>query len=100
MAAEGKAGLDQSKTPRSAAIFSISVPQRRDQSWCSFLSISKTRGRVRIFRIQKSRSSKEDRSFVVSHVAAGDLTVVFLLDQARVNQDGAIDPGDPIAIFQ
>jgi hypothetical protein len=43
---------------------------------------------------------QEDRSFVVSHVAAGDLTVVFLLDQAGVNQDGTIDPGDPIAIFQ
>ncbi len=43
---------------------------------------------------------KEDRSFVVSDVAAGDLTVVFLLDQAGVNQDGTIDPGDPIAIFQ
>jgi len=26
--------------------------------------------------------------------------VVFLLDQAGVNQDGTIDPGDPVAIFQ
>ena len=43
---------------------------------------------------------KEDRTFTVSHLAAGDLTVVFLLDQAGVNQDGTIDPGDPIAIFQ
>jgi hypothetical protein len=40
-----------------------------------------------------------DRSFLVSHLAAGDLTVVFLLDQVGVNQDGTIDPGDPIAIF-
>jgi len=43
---------------------------------------------------------KEDRTFTVPHLAAGDLTVVFLLDQAGVNQDGTIDPGDPIAIFQ
>ena len=42
---------------------------------------------------------KEDRTFAVSHLAAGDLTIVFLLDQAGVNQDGTIDPGDPIAIF-
>jgi len=41
-----------------------------------------------------------DRTFTVSHLAAGDLTVVFLLDQVGVNQDGTIDPGDPIAIFQ
>ncbi len=42
----------------------------------------------------------EDRSFTVSHLAAGDLTIVFLLDQVGVNQDGTIDPGDPIATFQ
>jgi hypothetical protein len=41
-----------------------------------------------------------DRTFTVSHLAAGDLAVVFLLDQAGVNEDGTIDPGDPIAIFQ
>jgi len=41
-----------------------------------------------------------DRTFTVSHLAAGDLAVVFLLDQVGVNQDGTIDPGDPIAIFQ
>jgi hypothetical protein len=41
-----------------------------------------------------------DRIFTVSHLAAGDLAVVFLLDQAGVNQDGTIDPGDPVAIFQ
>ncbi len=42
----------------------------------------------------------EDRSFTVSHLADGDLTVVFLLDQVGVNQDGTIDPGDPIAVFE
>jgi hypothetical protein len=42
----------------------------------------------------------KDRSFRVTHLAAGDLTVVFLLDNAGVNQDGTIDPGDLIAIFQ
>ncbi|MBM4254686.1 MAG: hypothetical protein FJ147_02185 [Deltaproteobacteria bacterium] len=42
----------------------------------------------------------EDRSFSVSHLAAGDLTIVFLLDQVGVNQDGTIDRGDPIALFQ
>lgn len=42
----------------------------------------------------------DDRNFTVSHLAAGDLTIVFLLDQVGVNQDGTIDPGDPIAIFQ
>jgi len=41
-----------------------------------------------------------DRTFTVTHLAAGDLTVVFLLDQAGVNRDGTIDPGDPIATFQ
>jgi len=41
-----------------------------------------------------------DRTFRVTHLAAGDLTVVFLLDQAGVNQDGTIDPGDPVAVFQ
>jgi hypothetical protein len=41
-----------------------------------------------------------NRTFTVTHLAAGDLTVVFLLDQAGVNQDGTIDPGDPIATFQ
>jgi len=41
-----------------------------------------------------------DRPFLVSHLAAGDLTVVFLLDQVGVNQDGTIDPGDPLAIFR
>jgi hypothetical protein len=41
-----------------------------------------------------------DRTFTVSHLAAGDLAVVFLLDQAGVNQDGTIDSGDPVAIFQ
>ncbi|MGE0823769.1 MAG: hypothetical protein AB7G75_25945 [Candidatus Binatia bacterium] len=43
---------------------------------------------------------KEDKSFLVSHLAAGSLTVVFLLDQVGIKQDGTIDPGDPIAIFQ
>ena len=43
---------------------------------------------------------EEDRTFRASHLAAGSLTVVFLLDQAGTNQDGTIDPGDPIAIFQ
>jgi len=42
----------------------------------------------------------DNRSFTVSHLAAGDLTIVFLLDQVGVNQDGTIDPGDPIAVFQ
>ena len=42
----------------------------------------------------------EDRSFTVSHLADGDLTVVFFLDQVGVNQDGTIDPGDPIAVFE
>lgn len=42
----------------------------------------------------------KDRTFRVTHLAAGDLTVVFLLDNAGVNQDGTIDPGDPVAIFQ
>ena len=43
---------------------------------------------------------KEDRSFLVSHLASGDLTVVLLLDQGGVNQDGTIDPGDPSRSFR
>lgn len=43
---------------------------------------------------------EEDRTFHLTNLAAGSLTVVFLLDGAGVNQDGTIDPGDPIAVFQ
>jgi len=57
-------------------------------------------GTFQDFRDAEVASLKEDRSFVVSHLAGGDLTVVLLLDQGGVNQDGTIDPGDPIAIFQ
>jgi hypothetical protein len=57
-------------------------------------------GTFQEFRDAEVAVVKEDRSFIVSHLAAGDLTVVFLLDQAGVNQDGTIDPGDPIAFFQ
>jgi hypothetical protein len=52
------------------------------------------------FRDAEVAVVREDRTFAVPHLAAGDLTVVFLLDQAGVNQDGTIDPGDPIAVFQ
>jgi hypothetical protein len=57
-------------------------------------------GTFQDFRDAEVAVVKDDRSFVVSHLAAGDFTVVFLLDQAGVNQDGTIDQGDPIAIFQ
>jgi len=57
-------------------------------------------GTFQDFRDAEVTLLKEDRSFIVSHLAGGDLTVVFLLDQGGVNQDGTIDPGDPIAIFQ
>lgn len=57
-------------------------------------------GTFQEFRDAEVAVVNEDRTFAVSHLAAGDLTVVFLLDQAGVNQDGTIDPGDPIAIFQ
>ena len=52
------------------------------------------------FRDPEVSTLKENRRFAVDHLAAGDLTIVFLLDEAGVNQDGTIDPGDPIAIFQ
>jgi hypothetical protein len=52
------------------------------------------------FRDAEVASLREDRSFLVPHLAAGDLTVVLLLDQGGVNQDGTIDAGDPIAVFQ
>jgi hypothetical protein len=52
------------------------------------------------FRDAEVATIKDDRTFTVSHLAAGDLTIVFLLDQAGVNQDGTINPGDPIATFQ
>jgi hypothetical protein len=57
-------------------------------------------GTFQDFRDAEVAAVKEDRSFIVQHLAAGDLTIVFLLDQAGVNQDGTIDPGDPIAVFQ
>jgi hypothetical protein len=52
------------------------------------------------FRDAEVAELKDDRTFTVPHLAAGDVTVIFLLDQAGVNQDGTIDPGDPIATFQ
>jgi hypothetical protein len=57
-------------------------------------------GNFQDFRDAEVALVKDDRSFIVPHLAAGDLTIVFLLDQAGVNQDGTIDQGDPIAIFQ
>jgi hypothetical protein len=57
-------------------------------------------GTFQDFRDAEVASLREDRSFTVSHLAAGDLTVVLLLDQGGVNQDGTIDAGDPIAVFQ
>jgi hypothetical protein len=57
-------------------------------------------GTFQEFRDAEVALLEEDRSFAVSHLAAGDLTIVFLLDQVGVNQDGTLDPGDPIAVFQ
>jgi hypothetical protein len=57
-------------------------------------------GTFQDFRDAEVAPLGEDRSFTVSHLAAGDLTVVLLLDQGGVNQDGTIDSGDPIALFQ
>ncbi len=56
-------------------------------------------GTFQDFRDAEVSTLKDDRTFAVDHLAAGDLTIVFLLDEAGVNQDGTIDPGDPIAIF-
>jgi hypothetical protein len=57
-------------------------------------------GTFQEFRDAEVSTLKDDRTFAVDHLAAGDLTMVFLLDEAGVNQDGTIDPGDPIAVFQ
>jgi hypothetical protein len=57
-------------------------------------------GTFQDFRDAEVGLVEDDRTFRVSHLAAGSLTVVFLLDQAGTNQDGTIDPGDQIAIFQ
>lgn len=57
-------------------------------------------GTFQDFRDAEVAVVEDDRTFHVPHLAAGSLTVVFLLDQAGANQDGTIDPGDPIAIFQ
>jgi hypothetical protein len=57
-------------------------------------------GTFQEFRDAEVALLEQDRSFAVSHLAAGDLTIVFLLDQVGVNQDGTLDPGDPIAVFQ
>jgi hypothetical protein len=57
-------------------------------------------GTFQDFRDAEVGIVEDDRSFTVAHLAAGDLTIVFLLDQVGVNQDGTIDPGDPIAVFQ
>ncbi|MGE0684841.1 MAG: hypothetical protein AB7P69_28515 [Candidatus Binatia bacterium] len=57
-------------------------------------------GTFQDFRDAEVAPLREDRSFLVPHLAAGDLTVVLLLDQGGANQDGTIDAGDPIAVFQ
>lgn len=57
-------------------------------------------GTFQDFRDAEVAPVKEDRSFLVPHLASGNLTVVMLLDEGGLNQDGTIDPGDPIAIFQ
>jgi hypothetical protein len=57
-------------------------------------------GTFQDFRDAEVGVIKDDRTFAVDHLATGNLTIVFLLDQAGLNQDGTIDPGDPIAIFQ
>jgi hypothetical protein len=57
-------------------------------------------GTFQDFRDAEVAPLREDRAFLVPHLAAGDLTVVLLLDQGGVNQDGTIDAGDPIAVFQ
>ena len=57
-------------------------------------------GTFQDFRDAEVALVKDDRTFTVTHLAAGDLTIIFLLDQVGVNQDGTIDPGDPIATFQ
>ena len=57
-------------------------------------------GTFQDFRDAEVAPVKEDRSFLVPHLANGNLTVVLLLDEGGSNQDGTIDPGDPIAIFQ
>ncbi len=41
-----------------------------------------------------------DQTFTSGNPAVGDLTLVFLLDKVGMNQDGTINDGDPIAIFQ
>lgn len=56
--------------------------------------------RFQNFRDSEVGTLAEDSTFHIQHLAKGDLTVAFLLDEAGVNQDGTIDPGDPIAIFK
>ena len=57
-------------------------------------------GTFQVFRDAEVAPVREDRSFFVSNLAEGNLTVVLLLDEGGSNQDGTIDAGDPIALFQ
>ena len=43
---------------------------------------------------------QEDQTFTIGNLAAGDLTLVFLLDGVGVDQDGTIEEDDPIAFLQ
>ena len=57
-------------------------------------------GTFQDFRDAEVAQVKDDRSFIVPHLASGKLTVVMLLDEGGSLQDGSIDSGDPIALFQ
>lgn len=80
-------------------IFNTRPPSLRPLVVFAFVDL-RDPGVFRDFRDAEVASVEDDRTFHIANLAAGSLTVVFLLDQAGANRDGTIDPGDPIAIFQ
>jgi hypothetical protein len=83
-------------------IFNLRPATLRPVVVFAFIDLIDSQGpdRFQNFRDTELGTLAEDRTFHIEHLAEGDLTLVFLLDEAGVTQDGTIDPGDPIAIFQ
>lgn len=83
-------------------VFNLRPATLRPAVVFAFIDLIDSQGpdRFQNFRDAELGTLAEDRTFHIEHLAEGDLTIVFLLDEAGVNQDGTIDPGDPIAIFQ
>lgn len=81
-------------TSRDIVVFAYRLPDddTTDRCPCPPDPSSATTGKAQVL---ESGSTE----FSLAGVEAGNIGVVFLLDNAGTNADGTIDPGDPIAIL-